>query len=152
MPGSNNFCDTTACIDYIATNVMPNVVPPAGMTINAIYPYEVDAIPNFPSIAIVDMGLRRAYSGSHMFTLELNVRLVVMHGKLSDPAATRQQKELQLARSVTLALHRDRQLGGNIVQGWVAKDVQGTLASQDSGAIKCSFLDWIGEAREVDDT
>lgn len=157
MSGSNNFCDTTAVIDYMASSTgtilsTANMAAATPMAINAVFPYEVDALPQFPSVAIVDMGLRRDYGGTHMFDLELNVRLIVMHGFLSDPAATRQQKEMQLARYITLLLHADRSLGGNIAQGWVTKEQQGALSSQDSGAIKCSFLDWIGVAREIDTT
>ena len=152
MPGSNNFCDTTACIDYIASTILnQSTWSSYTVPLTGVYPYEVDAIPTFPSVAVIDNGLKREYSGPHMFTLYLGVQLVVMHGVLMTPLATRTQQDMQIARQVTLALHADRTLGGNIVQGWVAKEDIISLKGQ-SDIIKCSSLQWLGEAREIDVT
>lgn len=152
MPGSNNFCDTTACIDYISATVLNSSTWSSyTVPLTAIYPYEVDALPKFPSVSVIDNGLRRKYAGTHMFDLTLGVQLIVMHGFLTSPLATRSQIDLQIARQVTLALHADRTLGGNIVQGWVAKEDVISLKTQ-SDIIKCSSLQWVGEAREIDVT
>ena len=147
------FYTTDECIDYICDSILTPNLGSLTPTVNAIYRLEYEQLPDLPAIAVLDNRLRRTYSGSHMFTLVIGVQLVVMHGFLGSTPAQRSKEDIQLARQVVLLLHADRTLGGNIAQGWVTEETAGgvPLPSKES-TVKCSFLNWIGEQREIDVT
>jgi len=149
-----SFYTTNECVDYICDSILiPNLATLTPQP-QAVYRLDDQLLPGgWPMVVVVDNGLRRTYGGSHRFTLIIGVQIAVLHGPMNEPVAQRSKEDLALARQITLLLHADRMLGGNIAQGWVERDqAHGVKFGSIDDTVKTTLLNWVGEQVELDTT
>lgn len=144
------------CANYIGNTILAPAVASPGIgtspnQVQAVYTLDdTEVLPKFPCIDIADANLKRTMRGPHNPRLDVQVQIYVVHGLLNQTSSQRLIYDAQLARAVTVLLHGDRTLGGNIPEGWVATERPVKLSHQGFEAfVMAHELVWQGVIVEI---
>lgn len=107
-------------------------------------------ITRFPSAVVVPGPMERTGHAIRMvFELGFTVYIFILHADLTKTQSQRTSADLALARAVTLNLHADYTLGGNVITGFISREEPRTLPMGMGRSIIGTQLTWVGTQREL---
>lgn len=141
------FYFTDQVVDYMVTQMTPQL---AGWGLKAVEKYENNLTPKTPALLVVGLPRNREFSGSHIYTIHFNIIMFVVSQNMMQTKSARQAEMEAIADQIITFWDGDRGLGGNIVQGWVSRDVGGELTIKPSSTVWAGHrIEWTGEQRQV---
>ncbi len=107
-------------------------------------------IPEYPAVLVQADTTTRRQHATRQFYLEWQLDLWVFHASLTDNAATRSRKDIQLSTDIRKLIHTKKDMNGHIVQGWIDGEFPGVTARIVGGSLSTivtTRLTWHGENR-----
>lgn len=140
------FLRTDEVVDYLTTILTPQA---SGWGINGVYEWDNNLTPNSPALVLIGQPRLREYVGAHNFKITFRVTMFVVNGNMNISKSARQSATEVMSDNIVAYLDANMNLGGNIVQGWVERDVGGTLELKRGNVWVGHRIDWVGEVRQV---
>lgn len=84
-------------------------------------------IPEYPAVILTSDPVQRDIHATRQFMVTFNCSLWVYHARLDENHKTRTRNDLLLATSIRELLHDNKNLGGNIIFGYVNGETPGVL-------------------------
>lgn len=126
----------------------------ATLGISRVFFGEQTLVPEYPSVSVVPGPMDRTLHATRQFMLVFNIEIRIYHGNLKMSVSQRSDADMALARAVTVLLHDDPTLGGNLdLPGFVTSE-DGGIMGRGMGTDRPTFvvgtrLTWRGQTREV---
>lgn len=140
------FLYTNQVADYMMAAFTPNLT---AWGLNGIYEYDNDLTPDSPALLVIGMPRERTYHGAHLFKIQFHIVMFVVSANLNISKSARQAACEATSDQIVAFLDADQSLGGNIIQGWVERDVGGSLTVKPGSVWVGHRIEWIGEQRQV---
>ncbi len=144
---AQDYYDILQPFDYVVNLLDTNR---ASLGLRYIAQNDEQLIPEYPAVLVQTDATSRRQHATRQFYVEWAMDLWVFHASLTDNAATRSRKDIELATAIRKLLHTKKDMDGHIVQSWIDGEFPGVTARIVGGSLSTivtTRLTWHGENR-----
>lgn len=131
-------------LDHIYGLFVTNQV---ALGLNGVWYGDDDFIPKYPAVICSAEGKDTELHSTRTFKVDFAVSIFVYHAELNASHRVRTRNDMILADAAVTLLHAHHTLDGNIVFGYVNREVPGLGNRPKGPGIVATRLSWTGESR-----